>query len=156
DTGTNERLDPDLRLGVSLKPAGQAVVLAYDAEWKMDGSFNVIHHAGVEVYPWSFLGLRGGVDDANPTFGATGQILDCAWDYSYEIQNSGLGDIQRLGLNFYWDELNQPKAAAAEALSPQEKVVLAEYVIDPENSYDAIVKPLYDQAVEDYRFGRYK
>jgi hypothetical protein len=100
-TGTTEGLIPDLRLGASQKFLNQTIILAYDAEWQVQSTLTILHHVGAEAFPWKFLGFRTGLDNANPTFGASLRYLNYALDYSYEIEsNNGLGDTQRLGLNF--------------------------------------------------------
>lgn len=101
-SGFTQTIVPDIRLGASQKFLDQAVVIAYDAEWRTQSSLTILHHVGAEAFPWKFLGFRAGLDNANPTFGASLRYLNYAVDYSYEIEsNNGLGDSQRLGLDFF-------------------------------------------------------
>jgi len=102
DGGTTESIIPDLRVGASQKFMDQSFILAYDAEWRMHTSLIILSHVGAEYFPLKYFGLRAGLDNANPTFGASFRFLNYALDYSYEIEsNSGLGDSQRLGLDFF-------------------------------------------------------
>lgn len=99
DTGTNEYLGPDLRVGLSQKLFTKTLVLAYDAEWQMNSTFNIIHHAGIEWWVQKFLAFRGGWDQNNPTGGLSIKIQNYSLDYSYEFESDGLGDTQRVTLN---------------------------------------------------------
>lgn len=102
DTGTTESIIPDLRVGASQKFLDQSLIFAYDAEWRMQTSIVILSHVGTEYFPWKFFGIRAGLDNTNPTFGASVRYLNYALDYSYEIEsNNGLGDSQRLGLDFF-------------------------------------------------------
>ncbi len=101
--GSIQTLDPNLRVGVALKFFHQSVVLAYDADCFLGSDTTIRHHAGGELWIQNTVALRGGVDDSNPTFGASFRYLNYGLDYSYEFQlTDNLGDSQRFGADLFF------------------------------------------------------
>lgn len=99
DTGTTQYLNPDLRAGLSYKLFDQTVVVAYDAESTLQGSFKIIHHGGAEVWFIKYFAVRGGIDNSNPTMGASFRYLNYGLDYAYEFESNNLGDSQMLSFD---------------------------------------------------------
>jgi hypothetical protein len=102
DTGANPGLSPDLRVGACLKLFDQGVVLAYDAERSFQTGANLVHRAGGEIWIEKTVALRGGVDNGNPTLGASSRYLNYGLDYSYEFEEEGLGDSQRISADLFF------------------------------------------------------
>lgn len=101
DTGTNSSLNPDLRVGACLRLFDQALVLAYDAEYSFQNDSQIIHHAGGEFWIEKIAAIRGGIDNANPTLGASARYDCYGLDYSYEFVVNGTGDTQRFALDIF-------------------------------------------------------
>jgi hypothetical protein len=102
DSGSTQTLSPDLRLGACLKLFDQFLTLAYDAERSFQNGAVFIHHAGGEVWIEKAVALRGGVDNGNPTMGASARYQNYGVDYSYEFELDGLGDSQRVSLDLFF------------------------------------------------------
>jgi hypothetical protein len=101
--GSIQTLTPNLRVGAALKLFHQSLVLAYDADCFLGSDTTVRHHVGGEFWIENIVALRGGVDNSNPTFGASFRYSNYGLDYSYEFQlTDGLGDSQRIGGDLFF------------------------------------------------------
>lgn len=102
DTGRNEMLVPDLRLGACLKLFEQALAVVYDVEKNFQTGSGLIHRVGGELWIEKTVALRCGMDDASPTMGASARYENYGLDYSYEFEQQGLGDSQRISAGLFF------------------------------------------------------
>ncbi len=100
--GPSEAVAGDYRVGISNRFFEKILLLSYDAEWQGGAPFILLHHFGAEVTPWSFMALRAGLDNGNPTLGATAKFLNYGLDYAYEFNPDGFGDIQRISAGLFF------------------------------------------------------
>jgi hypothetical protein len=99
DTGTMDRSNPNLRVGISQKFSNQTLILAYDAEWPTQTNLMIIHHAGIEWWPDKSFAIRGGWNQNDPTLGLSLRHLNYSLDYAYEFETKGLGGSQHITFN---------------------------------------------------------
>ncbi len=100
--GPTELVAGDYRVGISDRFFEKILFLSYDMEWQGSVAFILLQHFGVEVVPWSFMALRAGLDNWNPTLGATTKFLNYGLDYTYEFNPDGFGDIQRISAELFF------------------------------------------------------
>ena len=76
-SGDTFEIDPSMRIGVSYYPAihlpvPESMLAVFEIEELFDGDVEFFRkiHFGVEVSPWSWLALRGGISQGNGSLGA--------------------------------------------------------------------------------------
>lgn len=99
-TSVDERFPVIVRVGAAANVWGDRAIVAVDGEFNDRQDARI--HAGAEVRPVSQFALRGGMDNANPTFGAgfelpldKNKLTRLVFDYAYAIQ-TGVIDAEHV------------------------------------------------------------
>jgi hypothetical protein len=101
----NEKLPTTFRLGFASRLFSDRVRLVADFTTKdnIGTADNTQYkpHLGLELQPWKFFALRGGVDEGRLAFGVGANVSSFKLDYGYQAQEI-VGGIHRLsmGVNF--------------------------------------------------------
>jgi hypothetical protein len=97
----NEKLPTTFRLGFASRLFDDRVRLLADFSTKdnigTQDSLQYKPHLGLELQPWKFAALRGGLDDGRLAFGAGVNVASVKVDYGYQAQDI-LGGLHRVSM----------------------------------------------------------
>jgi hypothetical protein len=98
DTGRQDAVAPNLKLGMADKPFQGRVVLAADLDLPLGVDGTPQTHLGAELWLIQGLGVRAGFQDRDLTAGASWSYEFYEVDYAWRLGGEALGDSQALSL----------------------------------------------------------
>ena len=98
NTGTEEVVHPELRIGLSWEPF-ENLIMTGEARQKLDARYSTTFHGGTELSILNFIRLRAGYSEDRFTAGCGLYVLNLSIHYAYNGEvSAGIGDSHRISL----------------------------------------------------------